>query len=147
MSAEENKAHIREWVETAWNRGDLTLANDLYAADYVYHDPASPMEVRGPEGIKGLVTMYRAALPDIHFAIEDMISEGDKVVWRWTARATHSGTLMGIPATGKQVTVTGIVISRFVGGKWTEDYNNWDTLGLLQQLGVIPAPGQARAAQ
>ena len=145
MSAEENKAIVRRWVETAWNQGDLRQAESLYASDYVYHDPASPTAVRGIEGVKELVTMYRRALPDIHFTIEDMIAEDDKVVWRWTVRATHRGTLMGIPATGKPATVTGITLSRFAGGKWAEDYNIWDTLGLLQQLGVVPAPGSAGA--
>jgi steroid delta-isomerase-like uncharacterized protein len=145
MSTEQNKATVRAWVEAAWNQGNLSMADGLYAADYVYHDPASPTEVRGVEGIKGLVTMYRTAMPDLRFTIEDMIAEGDKVVWRWTVRGTHRGPLMGIPATGRSGTVTGIIITRFANGKWQEDYNNWDTLGMLQQFGVIPTPEPATA--
>ncbi len=143
MSTEENKATVRRWVEAAWNTGDLSSADTLYAADYEYHYPASPAPVRGVEGIKGLVTMYRAALPDLQFTIEDMVAEGDKVVWRWTVRGTQTGPLMGLPPTGKRATVTGIIISRFANGKWQEDYNNWDTFGMLKQMGVIPAPEAA----
>lgn len=143
MSATENKESILQWVEAAWNRGDFSLADKLYAADYVYHDPASPAEVRGPEGITGVVSTYRAGLPDLQFAVEDMIAEGDTVAWRWTARGTHRGALLGAPATGKRATVTGIVISRFANGRWVEDYCNWDVLGLLRQLGMVPEPATA----
>ena len=97
-----------------------------------------PLEVRGPEGISGIVAMYRAALPDLRFTIEDMVAEGDKVAWRWSVTGTQHGPLMGIPATGKSATVTGSIISRFAGSQWVEDYCNWDTLGMLQQIGVVP---------
>jgi steroid delta-isomerase-like uncharacterized protein len=143
MSAEQHKTIIRRWVEGAWNAGNLALADELYAPDYTYHDPQAPNLPPGPAGIKQLLGGYRAALPDIHMTIEDMIAEGDTVVWRWTARGTHQGDLMGIAPTGKTATVTGIVISRFANGKWAKDHINWDTLGMLQQLGVVPTPGQA----
>jgi predicted ester cyclase len=68
-----------------------------------------------------------------------MMAEGDKVVWRWCITGTHAGELMGIPPTGKSIKISGIVISRFANGKWAEDYVNWDTLGMLQQIGVVPA--------
>jgi steroid delta-isomerase-like uncharacterized protein len=142
MSTESNKAVIRTWVEQAWNQGDTSSADSLYSPDYVLYDPALPTPVRGIEGIKGFVASYRAALPDIHYTIEDMVAEGDQVAWRWTVRATQRGTLMDIPPTGRQATVTGIIITRFANGKWAEDRLNWDTLGMLQQLGVIPAPAQ-----
>ena len=87
--------------------------------------------------------MYRSAFPDIQFTIEDLIAEGDKIVTRYTARGTHRGDLQGIPPTGRQVTVTGIIISRFANGKFVEGWLDFDALGMLQQLGVIPAPGQA----
>ena len=87
--------------------------------------------------------MYLTAFPDLHFTVEDLIAEGDKVVARLTVRGTQQGAFMGIPPTGKHVTVTGIDINRLAGGKSVEHWLNMDTLGLLQQLGVIPAPGQA----
>ena len=86
--------------------------------------------------------MYRIAFPDVHFTIDDLIAEGERVVIRWTVTGTHKGELQGIAPTGKHVTVTGMVMSRFVKGKVEEDWINFDALGLLQQLGVVPAPGQ-----
>jgi steroid delta-isomerase-like uncharacterized protein len=139
MLAAQNKARIEQWVESAWNHGDFSTAGTLYAADYRYNDPSSPAEVRGPEGIVSLVSMYRAALPDLHFTIDQMVAEGDTVAWRWTVRGTQRGSLMGIPPTGKHATVTGIIITRFPGDQWVEDFANWDTLGMLQQIGVIPS--------
>jgi len=139
MSAEENKATIRRWVEEAWNTGNFASADGMYGKNYIFHDPDRPLH--GPEGISQFVTMFRAGFPDLHLTIEDMIAEGDKVAWRFTARGTHKGELMGIPPTGKQVTVTAMVCSRFAGGKWEEDWSNFDALGMLQQFGVIPGMG------
>jgi predicted ester cyclase len=86
--------------------------------------------------------MFLTAFPDLHFTIEDQLAEGDEVATRLTAGGTHKGVFMGIPPMGKQVTVTGIAISHWVGGKSDEVWINLDRMGLLQQLGVIPAPGQ-----
>ena len=86
--------------------------------------------------------MYLSAFPDLHITVEDMIAEGDKIVARLTMRGTHQGAFLGIPPTGKQVTGTAIDINRITGGKSVEHWNNSDTLGLLQQLGVVPLPGQ-----
>ena len=82
--------------------------------------------------------MYRGAFPDLHFTLEDVIGEGDRVVVRWTATGTHKAEVMGVPATGKRVAVTGIEVSRFADGKLAETWVNWDALGLLRQLGAIP---------
>lgn len=90
-----------------------------------------------------MVAMNRSAFPDMRSTFEDQIAEGDLVVSRWSARGTHKGELMGIPLTGKAVTLTGISTMRIVGRKIAEQWDNWDTLGMLQQLGVIPALGQA----
>ena len=141
MSAEENKAIARRLFEGVWNQGKLDVADEILAADYVFHAPV-PREVRGPEGFKQFVSMYRTAFPDVQYTIEDQIAEGDKVVTRWTCTGTHTGELMGIPPTGVQVTVTGIVIGRIAGGKIVEDWGNWDALGMLQQLGVVPPIGE-----
>jgi predicted ester cyclase len=86
--------------------------------------------------------MYRGAFPDGRTTVEAVIAEGDKVVHRWTFRGTHRGELMGIPLTDNQVTITGTTLDRVSGGKMEEEWNNFDQLGMLQQLGVAPAPGQ-----
>jgi len=95
----------------------------------------------GTAGIKQFISIYRTAYPDTHFTVEDQVAEGDKVATRWTATGTHRGELMGIAPTGKRVTVTGIAITRVTNGKIVETWNNFDALGQLQQLGVIPVPG------
>jgi steroid delta-isomerase-like uncharacterized protein len=132
-------AIVEQWVEGGWNNGDLALVDQLYAANYTIHDPTVPNFAGGREAFKGYVTTLRTGLPDIHFTVEVLIEQGDKVVWRFVARGTHQGNLLGIPPTGQAGTVHGIVISHFAGGKWTEDWVNWDALGMLQQFGVIPA--------
>ena len=139
MSAEQQKMIIQRWVEEAWNNGNLAIADEVYSTDYLLHDPASP--IHGPEALKQFVATFRTAYPDIHTTIEDMIAEGNKVVWRYTVRGTHKGEFMGIAPTGKSITLTGILISRFVGDKVVEDWNNYDALGMMQQLGVIPSMG------
>jgi steroid delta-isomerase-like uncharacterized protein len=136
--AEGNKALIRRYIEEAWNRGDLSVIGEVFAESHVGNDPANP-GVRGPEGVRQLVILYRSAFPDTHFIIEDQIAEGDRVVTRWRASGTHKGELIGIAPTGKRVTVTGIDVSRISGGKVVESWGNWDTLGLMQQLGVVPS--------
>jgi steroid delta-isomerase-like uncharacterized protein len=140
MSSEDNKAIVRRIFEEVWNRGNLAVVDELVAPNFVFHDPSTTLH--GPEGIKKYVMMYLKAYPDTHFTIEDQIAEGERVVTRWTVTATHKGELQGIPPTGKQVRVTGIVISHVAKGKVVEDWINWDALGMMQQLGVIPAPGQ-----
>jgi predicted ester cyclase len=131
MSTEENKAVVRRGIEEVWNQKNVAIVDEIAAPDYVSHNPA--MTTHGLEQYKQLVMMYFTAFPDIHLTIEDEIAEGDKVVTRVTA-------FMGIPPTGKQAVVTGIVIDRFANGKTVEAWNNLDDLGLLQQLGVIPTP-------
>ena len=138
---EENKATQRRLMEEVWNKGNLDFVDELIAAEHVHYDPQSP-PVRGTEGYKQLVSMYRSAFPDLHFTIEDLIAEGNKVVVRYTAVGTQRGDLPSIPATGKHSTVTGIMISRLAGGKFVETSVNWDTLGMLQNLGVVPRMGQ-----
>ena len=139
---EENKASVRLAFEEGWNKGNLTTVDEDVATNYVLHDPFSG-EVKGPEGYKQYVKMYRNAFPDLHFTVEDQIAEGDKVVTRWTCTGTHRGELMGIAPTGKLGTITGITIYRFSGGKIQESWSNWDDLGMLQQLGIVPPIGEA----
>jgi steroid delta-isomerase-like uncharacterized protein len=140
MSTEDNKALVRHFTEEIWNRGHVALLDELVDPHFVSHDPHVP--VQGPEQFKQFVLMYRSAFPDASFSIEEEIAEGDQVVTRYTTQETHRGMFLGISPTGKHVTVTGITIDRFANGKLVESWNSFDTLGLLQQLGVIPTPGQ-----
>jgi steroid delta-isomerase-like uncharacterized protein len=140
-----NKALVRRFFEEMWNNNTPALADELVAANYTHHDPANPTTPPGPAGQKQLLSMYITAFPDSRFTVDDIIAEGDMVVARWTARGTHRGELQGIAPTGKQVTVTGISCSRMSGGKMVEGWINWDTLGMMQQLGLVPMPAATTA--
>jgi steroid delta-isomerase-like uncharacterized protein len=142
MSTEENKTIARRAFEEVWNQGSATAFDELYVPDQVSHGLGMDVPA-GTQGLRQFVSLYRTAYPDTHFTINDQIAEGDKVATRWTAIGTHLGDLMGIAPTGKRVTVTGMTINRIENGKIVETWNNFDALGQLQQLGVIPAPGQA----
>ena len=107
------------------------------------HDSALPEPTVGQDAAKASIQGYRAAFPDLRLTVEDQIADDDRVVTRWSAKGTQEGDLMGVPATGKQATVTGITIDRIVDGRIAESWTNWDTLGLLQQLGVVPAMATA----
>ena len=141
MSTEENKALIRRAYEEGFNQKNLAVFDEMDAPDFIVHNASTTME--GLEAFKQFLSMYLNAFPDARFTVEDMIAEGDKVVARHTFRGTQTGELMGIPPTGKQVTTTGVTITRFANGMGVELWGNSDDLGLLQQLGVVPAPGQA----
>jgi len=138
MTTDEMKAVIRRWVEVVWNGGDLSLADELMTPDYVLH--LGSQNLVGPAGFKGLCAPYRAAFPDIHITVHDLIAEGDKVVWRFTARGTQTGQLLDFPPTGKTMEIGGTIISRFAGDKWVEDWPLWDFYGMLQQLGAVSSP-------
>ena len=141
MSAQENKMIVDRYREKVFNEKNLAAVERYLAPDYVRQDPGAPAEVHGPDGVKQLVSVFFTAFPDIHFAAEDMIAEGDKVVQRLTSHGTHQGEFMGIPPTDKHVTVTAIEIFRLVDGKIAEQWVEADYLGLMQQLGVIPPMG------
>ena len=140
MGTHENKATVRSFIEETFNKGNLSAVDELIAEDYVNHTGA--IEVRGRDGMKACVTTLRTAFPEYHCAIEDQIAEGDEVVTRWTVRGTQDGELMGIPPTGKHVSLPGIVIDRLANGRLVETWHQADVLGMLQQLGVVPTPGQ-----
>jgi steroid delta-isomerase-like uncharacterized protein len=140
--SEENKALVQRFVEEAFNKGNVGVANEVYASTFIAHDPTIPEGQGSPEQVKQFVNTYLSAFPDGHTTVEAVISEGEKVAYRWTFRGTHRGELMGIPPTGREVTITGITINRLSGGKVEEQWNNFDQLGMLQQLGVGPTPGQ-----
>ncbi len=138
MVGEDIKAVHRRMLEEVFSKGNLAVVDELVPDNHVNHSD----NYGGPEEYKGFVTTYRTAFPDLTFTIEDQIAEGDKVATRWTGTGTHQGPLMGIPPTGKKVTITGTYVIRIVGGKIVEEWGNWDGLGMMQQLGVIPAPGE-----
>jgi len=144
MSAE-NKAIARRWMEELWSQGNAGIAGEIIAPTYAVHDPGTPGRVGGVEGEKHAVAMYRTVFPDLQFTMEEMIGEGDRVVVRWTARGTHRGELRGAAPTGKAVVITGISILGVANGMIAEHRLNWDTLGMLQQLGMIPSTGDGGA--
>jgi steroid delta-isomerase-like uncharacterized protein len=137
MSIEANKALVRRFFEDVINKGDMRLAEEILAADYVEH-PGLPGGGSGLEGFRQFVAMVATAFPDIHVAVEDLIAEGDKVAARVTVSGTHSGVFLGsIQPTDRHVVWTGIDLFRVSGGKVVERWNQRDLLGLMQQLGVI----------
>lgn len=139
MSAESNKALARRLMEEAFNAGNIDVLDELVATGFVNHDSAAPESTVGLDAARASIEGYRTAFPDLRVTIEDQIADDDRVVTRWSAKGTHQGELMGMPATGKETTVTGITIDRIVDGRIAESWTNWDTLGMLQQLGVVPA--------
>jgi steroid delta-isomerase-like uncharacterized protein len=140
MSIESNKATARRIYSEVWSKGDMDAAREIFKSDYVDHG-ALPGSPPGIDGLKELVGTFRSAFPDFHITVEDQIAEDNFVAGRWIMHGTHQGVLFGIPPTGKEVTVTGISVLRFEDGKVAEDSPIWDTLGMMRQLGVVPAPG------
>jgi steroid delta-isomerase-like uncharacterized protein len=141
MSVEQNKQLFSRFVEEVWGNKNLEAIESAIAADCIDH-MAMPGMPSGLQGIKARHAMLFAAFPDAQLTIEELIGEGDKVVARWTIRGRQQQEFMGIPATGKQITITGIGIYRFAGGKFAEIREQFDQMGMMQQLGVFPAPGQ-----
>ena len=145
--SEQNKTNVRRLFEEVWNKGHVPVADELFTATYTHHDSSSPDLGRGPDSEKKRVTLYRNAFPDIRFTVEDIIAEGETVMTRWSCRGTHKGDLNGMAPTGKQITVSGVTVARVSNGKIAEGYVNWDALGLMQQLGVVPQfANKAKAA-
>lgn len=139
MGTDENKNTVRAWVDAAWNRGEVDGHDDIYAPSY---DPAfmQPPFSRDLDGLKAFIRHFRSGMPDFHLAIEEMVAEGDQVAWRIVATGTQTGEFLGFPPTGNSARIGGLILSRFENGKWAQDYAQWDALGLLQQLGLIPTP-------
>ena len=143
MSIEANKALIQKWVDNVLNTRDVSnqsLGYQLVATDFVGHFAGQP-PIHGLEVYRQFGSQYFSAFPDLRITPEDLVAEGDKVTMRYDWRGTHKGELMGIPATGKQVTTSGISILRVANGKIAEQWDSFDNLGMLQQIGVIPTMG------
>lgn len=141
----ENKQLLRRLFLELWNYGKLTVADEIFAGNYINHDPASPDFGKGPEGVKHTVTLYRNAFPDLQFTIDHMIDADEFVTTRFTNRGTHKGALQGIAPTNKTIKVEGISIDRISRGRIAEGWVVWDALGMMQQLGAIPAVEKVKA--
>jgi steroid delta-isomerase-like uncharacterized protein len=137
--SQHNAKLVRRAIEEVWNGGNYDNLGEYVAEDIVIHASAPGEDIQGHEGIVQFYGALRAAFPDLHFRVEDQIAAGNRVVTRWTASGTHAGEFQGIPPTGKAVRITGIDIDRFVDGKVVECWPEVNELGLLQQLGVLPA--------
>lgn len=142
MSTERNKALVRRLVDEVQNRGTIAAVDEIAAPTFVNHS-APPGVPSDREGVKQITLLFRRAFPDGAMTVEDMIAEGDTVATRKTFRGTHQGEFMGIPPTGRRVAIELIDVVRVVDGRVVEHWNVVDNLGLLQQLGVLPSPGQA----
>lgn len=144
MSTEQNKATVRRFYEEMLSGHDLGVAGELFTENFVDHDPDDPGgRLSGVEGAREEVGQYIAAFPDMQVSVDDLFGEEDRVVVRGTLRGTHQGAFAGIPPTGKSVTVGAMQAFRLVDGKIAEAWLSIDRLGMLQQLGMMPAPAPA----
>lgn len=144
LITEQSKAVVRRLHEEVFVKGDVNAVDEIVAEDFVLHEPDG--DHGREEHFKGMVPAFRAAFPDLQFTFEDMIAEGDTVATRFTMHGTHEGEFMGIPPTGKEVRVSGMVFERVEDGKVQEGWVQRDNLGMMQQLGVIPHPEQPEEA-
>jgi len=141
--AQDPKEIVRRWFEEVWNQGREETIDELLAPEGVAHGLGEAgAEVRGPEGFKPFFRNLRGSFPDLHIRIEEIISEGEWAAVRVVLEGTHKGDGLGVPASGRRVRVSGIVLLRTAGNRIVEGWNNWDQLGLMQQIGAIPAPGK-----
>ena len=139
---EDAAALVARLFAGSW-QGDFDVVDELVAPDYVGHDSAEPELVLGPQGVRSSLERYVAAFPGATVAIDEQLAESDRVATRWTVRGTHTGDLAGISPTGKDVTVSGLTITRVSAGKVVEQWTTWDRHGLLVQLGAVTEPAHA----
>ena len=141
MTAEENKALARRELEEIFDaRGNLDAAEEIYAPNYISHQPAGDEDIHGVQAMKQFATGMREAFPDLEITIEEQIAEGDRVLTRFRTRGSHQGELWGIPPTGKEVQITNMSLCRIEGGRMVEEWPAPDRLGMMQQLGVVGRP-------
>jgi steroid delta-isomerase-like uncharacterized protein len=141
----DNKTIVRQLYEEVWNKRRLELFDEIISPSHALHDPTLTGAAVGPEAYKRQVTRFVTAFPDLRFTVEDIVGETEKLAVAWTISGTHKGEFMGIPATDKKVSVDGITLNHIVNGKIMDSYISWDALGLMRQLGVVPALGQAKS--
>ncbi|HEX5500479.1 MAG TPA: ester cyclase [Thermomicrobiales bacterium] len=135
MSLEANKECIRQFFQRIWNEGEEAAIDEFIAEEAAGNDPDFGI---GREGFRRQWRQWRAAFPDLHFAVEELVAEGDTVVSRWTLTGTHRGEFMGIPATGRAIRIGGMSLDHLRDGKLVAGFDGWDALGLRRQLGALP---------
>ena len=136
-----NKALASRFIEEFWHKGNFDIADEIMGLNFVNHNPAPGIPV-DRDGYKEWGALFRSAFPDQQAVAEDIIADGDRVVIRWSTTGTHQGEFMGVPATGKPINIGGITIVRVADGLVIEDWTEMDAVGLMQQIGAIPVPGQ-----
>ena len=139
MTAEANKTLMHRFLEFI-NTASEKLAQELISPDAIFHVPGRSDPMRGPAGYLAIIGMMRGGFPDIQWTLEEMVAEGDRVAARFTMRGTHKGSFFGVPPTGKKIEVKAINLYRLRDGKFVEETGVPDLLGLLQQIGAVPAP-------
>ena len=144
MTIEQNKALVRRYYDEVLNQGNIALLDELATEAYIENDPF-PGQGTGREGLKGRAGYIVSALKPVHFDIQDVVAEGDRVVVRWLSQGTHSSDFLGIPATNRSYEIAGIDIHRVEDGRMAEHWHVVDQLSQLQQLGLLPAPDGAPA--
>lgn len=138
MRAKQHAALVRRAVEAIWNRGELDVADALFATNYINHDGLIPDLIRGPEAIKVSVALYRTAFPNLRITVEELTADGDTVLLRWTAHRAPTADRSGDASMSTAGTLTGTLTSRLAGGQIVESWVQWDREGALAQLGLLP---------
>ena len=138
MSTEQNTAAVRRMIDEAWNGRNLAVVDELVSPDYAGRDPSFPAPIQGPAGFNQWMSTAHTAFPDFHITIDQIVSENDLVALRMTLTGTNTGSLMGMPPTGKTIHMTGSAIRRFRDGRMIEGWDNSDSVGMMQQLGLMP---------
>ena len=142
VSTEQNKAVVLRWFQS-FNDRDLAAEEAARSVDFAAHVPGIPVPL-GSEGWTSFIAAFLAGFPDFRLVVEDMLAEGDRVAVRWTFRGTHAGEFLGVAPTGKPVSMSAIEVNRVADGRVVEHWVALDQLGLLHQLGAVPAPGDGR---
>jgi predicted ester cyclase len=144
VTLEQNKTLARRELQELWSEGNLAVADEIFAPNFVSHQHSRPdaQDVHGIEAYKDFVRQVHEAFPDLHYVLEDQIAEADKVMSRNVASGTHKGPLMDIEPTNKRAQWAGISIDRIEQGKIVENWVSWDMMGMLQQLGLVSLPSQ-----
>jgi len=140
MSPQDNKQVVRRLIEEGWNQGKVNVVSELLANNCRFHDEVFPHLTSGVDNFRRHIETCRAGFPDLKFAIDDTIAERDEVVIHWTARGTHKGQFLGMPATNKKASVSGTSIYRLEGSKIVEEWANWNLMSMMEQLGISHAP-------
>jgi steroid delta-isomerase-like uncharacterized protein len=143
--SDQNKMMTRRILEEVFTQGRYEGLNEIIAPQFVTHDPAMPMDGKGPNVVRSVAEMLRTAFPDFRMVVEDQVAERDRVMTRWTARGTHRGPFMGKSPTNRAANVSGVTVDRFENGKIVESWINWDSAGLMQQLGIRVEDSQRSA--